>query len=185
MQWASEADIPGVSTGTGSSRYIDSAPGSKTGNMRIQDIYLSLLKILLSPPTENTPLSFDKQVDIMKAVPSSSTGAPKLLDPDRLKVVVDAAERHCDKIDPCAFLNLLPKNVPVASIVNFVCLSMESSTANQHNLQVANVKGNNIHIKTVKRVFVLCRSFINSSVCGRSTFELRTRMCKYVVCEDR
>lgn len=72
----------------------------------------------------------------MKLVPSTATTLPNTIDPNRLKMVMETAERHCDKIDCCAFLDMLPKNVPVASVVNFVAVAMESATAKQHNLQV-------------------------------------------------
>jgi hypothetical protein len=69
-------------------------------------------------------------------VPSIATAVPAVIEPERLKLVMDAAERHFDKIDPCAFLELLPKSVPLVHIVNFVAISMESAAAKRHNLQV-------------------------------------------------
>lgn len=108
----------------------------KGEDMKIEQIYLCLLKILLSPPTDSAPPTVGSNGDIVKLVSSGAGPAPKAIDAHRLRLVMEAAERHCDKIDACAFLELLPKNVPVASVVNFVALAMESVTANQHNLQV-------------------------------------------------
>lgn len=89
---------------------------------------------MLSPPPQSTDA--EKGGDVVQLVSSSSVAAPRTIDADRLRVVMEAAERHCDKIDPCSFLELLPRNVPAASVVNFVTVSMEHATANQHNLQV-------------------------------------------------
>jgi hypothetical protein len=69
-------------------------------------------------------------------VSSSAARLPATIDQARLKLVMEAAERHCDKLDACAVLDLLPKNVPVGSVVKFVSMAMESAMMKRHNLQV-------------------------------------------------
>jgi hypothetical protein len=61
---------------------------------------------------------------------------PENIDLERLRVVMETAERHCDKIDACAFLSLLPKSVPLVEVANFVAAAVESACAKKHNLQV-------------------------------------------------
>ena len=143
LLWASSA------ASNGSSSKLDdiissgkSGSSISQGTARSTDIYLSLLKILLCPPPTIPAIRAPNTAGEsgggsgFRLVPSVVANIPSTVDPERLRVVVDAAERHYDKIDPCAFLDLLPKSVPVASIVNFVAMSLESTTAKQHNLQV-------------------------------------------------
>jgi hypothetical protein len=148
LQWAAESSIPEVASIAGAQPPASEASGqssSKADNKKIQDIYLSLLKILLSPPSTSIPSSLERRTgagagaggDVVTLVNSSSPAVARTIDPERLQLVMETAERHCAKIDACAFLDLLPKNVPAASVVSFVALSMESVTASQHNLQVA------------------------------------------------
>lgn len=136
LQWAAAANISDMS-GTAAAALTLSEGVQGVGEvMQMEEIYLCLLKILLSPPSTTTPLAADKNGAIVKLVASNSAPAPRAIDPHRLRLVMDAAERHCDKIDACAFLDMLPSNVPTACIVNFVSMAMESTSARQHNLQV-------------------------------------------------
>lgn len=100
---------------------------------------------------------------------------PEHIEPERLRVVMETAERHCDKIDACAFLNLLPKTVPLVVVANFVATAVELACAKKHNLQVLrcviSALFSSLCVIWFNNMLCLIRYYTSFFGCAKSIFE--------------
>lgn len=58
---------------------------------------------------------------------------------DPLPTVISIAERNFEKLDPTAFLSLLPPTVPLAMLSSYLCIVIEHNSTKKRNLQVSAV----------------------------------------------
>lgn len=88
--------------------------------------------------------------------------------------MVSLAERYYDRVDAAQFLELLPTDMPLASLLRYFKIVLEYGSAKKRNLQVLNV--------------VLCFLFhffshIVSSFCFNINTRSSTNCCAYVKCK--
>ena len=103
-------------------------------------VYQLLLKVVLTPPL--TPPTHPDAVARRRAEQAAG-----------LDAAVALAERcllDADRLDPVAFLAMLPHDVPLAKVHKYLCGALESATCKHRNLQVVYqlLRVREVHLRT-------------------------------------
>ena len=85
------------------------------------------------------------------------------------------AERYYDRVDAAQFLELLPTDMPLASLLRYFKIVLEYGSAKKRNLQVRAMWDNLLSVP----FFLTYRS----SFCFNINFRSSTNCCAYVRCK--
>ena len=121
-------------------------------------IYQLLVKVLLSasipsPAVGEALKSGSRSDGLGSGLRSSSSSSSSWSATDAVDAAVSLAERcllDADRLDPVAFLAMLPRDVPVAKVQRYLSGVLETTTSKKRNLQVVYqlLRVREVHVRT-------------------------------------
>lgn len=108
------------------------------------EIYLIMFQVILDEEEEENDNGSD----------SDSLLSPSAQPSENVRVVVSLAEKYFDRFDATALLELLPRDIPVASLLHYFLTVLEYGNCKRRNLQILH------HLLRVREVAVRTSDFI-------------------------
>ena len=107
-------------------------------------VYLSLMRTLIRPPDDSSLLLLPTSSSTSNAhtnnnpnsTHNNNTTSSNSYNNSLLLLAIDIAERNYDRIEPLAFLEIIPKNAPLNLIAKYLNLVIEVTNSKKRNLQV-------------------------------------------------
>ena len=128
--------------GDGGRRSDDAALAAELSQHACATVYQLLLTVVLTPPL--TPPTHPDAAARRRAEQTAALDAALAL---AERCLLDA-----DRLDPVAFLAMLPEDVPLAKVQKYLCGAIESATCKHRNLQVVYqlLRVREVHLRTAQ-----------------------------------
>ena len=119
-------------------------------------IYQLLVKVLLTVSTHSPAVSAGEATKAglrMGSELGSSSSSSSWSTTEAVDAAISLAERcllDADRLDPVAFLAMLPRDVPLAKVQRYLCGVLETTTSKKRNLQVVYqlLRVREVHVRT-------------------------------------